>query len=345
MIYSSNIPTFKYIMGDNMTKNTKYLILLIFCTSILYSPVVSAENAVDFTTKAKICERYSEVYDGSTWLDMGVDELEQFSDDFEKDVTNPLSHIIDQSGAILLTKEAGSMIQTVNYWNLAQSLGEMGSLGDSYCEGTTNVRSPAKAFEYMQSKYESGEKPNDDYLIKTKDLLLCYSQNVAETNANTGTKNFIKSMVKSSISFIDSELGINNENSNNNFETKIKTSILFYNSNYQTLKEDILFSTLISQFGNEKVLLTIRPSNDFVSITFSNGKIINHNIGEEIPGITVEAEMDDNTFEEIFGSVDPTSDFSTAWQNGEITIKPISLKMKIINIGLSVVKFFLNLFP
>ena len=181
-------------------------------------------------------------------------------------------------------------------------------------------------------------------MIKTKDLLLCYSQNVDETNANTGTKNFIKSMVKSSISFIDSELGINNEISNNNFETKIKTSILFYNSNYQTLKEDILFSTLISQFENEKVLLTIRPSNDFVSITFSNGKIINHNIGEEIPGITVEAEMDDNTFEEIFGSADPTSDFSTAWQNGEITIKPISLKMKIINIGLNVVKFFLNLF-
>lgn len=321
-------------------------ILVIIFYSIFYIPTVFAGNSDDdFSVNARICERYSEVYDESNWLGKGTDELKEFSDDFEKDITDPLSHILDPSGGILFIKEASTMILTMSSWNMAQSLGEMASPGNSYCEGFTtdnykHIGSPKKAFEYMQFEYEHGNKPSDDFLIETKNLLSCYSENVDTTSANTKTIGFIKYMVKSSVSFIDYELGINEDSK---FDTMVQTSVISYNSNFNTLKQDESFSKLMSIYGDEKILLTILPSNEFVSIIFLNGKIIDYEVGKEASDITLEVEIFEDTFEDIYTSENPSSAFLNAFENNGIIIKPKSLKMKASIILLNVSIFFKDL--
>jgi len=336
-------------------KDSINLILIVFI--ILFVSILFSANALesDYESKAKISESYSQLLDNEIWLNIGIETLKRFTEEFQQSLINPLSQLNRYSNALLAAKEAVTLSSTLNSLNLATALGEMRSFGVSYCgewdftineEGSrTSIYNPSMAFEYLQTKYSSGEEPNIEVLKATKNLLLCYNTNVEKTSANSLNKQFIKSITTSAIEFIDAELNPETqEDEEPPLESMIETIVRYYNDNFNSIKGDSILSSLISRFGNEKVLVTITPTGKIVSIVLKDGKITDYRIGEEIEGITVDAEIDEESFKEIYYSENPTATFSTAWKKGEIEVEPRTLKLKVVNTIANIYKGILRLF-
>jgi hypothetical protein len=121
----------------------------------------------------------------------------------------------------------------------------------------------------------------------------------------------------------------------------VEELVAYYNSNHETLKEDQLLSALISQFKNENVLVIIKPTNEIFSVDFEDEIITGYYMGEEIEGITVEVEIHENTINRLYNSANPATELVNAWENGEIVINPISIKMKIVTFLANILSGFL----
>ncbi len=113
-------------------------------------------------------------------------------------------------------------------------------------------------------------------------------------------------------------------------ESMVEELVNYYKSNNETLKEDKILSNLISQFKDENVLVIIKPTNEIFSLDFENENITSYYMGEKIEGITVEVEIHEDTISRLYNSANPATELVNAWQNGEIVINPISIKMKIV---------------
>lgn len=124
-------------------------------------------------------------------------------------------------------------------------------------------------------------------------------------------------------------------------ESMVEEMVAYYNSNHETLKEDQLMSSLISQFKNENVLVIIKPTNEIFSVDFEDEIVTGYYIGEEIEGISVEVEVYENTINRVYNSADPAAELVNAWKNGELVINPISVKMKIVNFVMNILSGFL----
>ncbi|MBN1134177.1 MAG: hypothetical protein JXA38_04570 [Methanosarcinaceae archaeon] len=124
-------------------------------------------------------------------------------------------------------------------------------------------------------------------------------------------------------------------------ESMVEEMVAYYNSNHETLKEDQLMSSLISQFKNENVLVIIKPTNEIFSVDFEDEIVTGYYIGEEIEGISVEVEVYENTINRVYNSADPATELVNAWENGELVINPISVKMKIVNFVMNILSGFL----
>jgi hypothetical protein len=110
----------------------------------------------------------------------------------------------------------------------------------------------------------------------------------------------------------------------------VEELVTYYNTNHETLKEDKMLSSLISQFKNENVLVIIKPTNETFSVDFENELIAGYYMGEEIDGITVEVEIHEDTIIRLYNSANPATELVNAWKSGEIVINPISIKMKVM---------------
>ena len=128
------------------------------------------------------------------------------------------------------------------------------------------------------------------------------------------------------------------------FDTMVHDWVQWNDENFEDLAEDKFISTLMNLVGNQTILLTVNPDN-FASLICSNGRIIDYKIGEKLPEVTLEIEMDQDTFDDFYYAEGYNIEvFTSNWMNGNITMKPISTKMKIVNTGLNIYKFTVNLF-
>ncbi len=130
-------------------------------------------------------------------------------------------------------------------------------------------------------------------------------------------------------------------------EAMIEISMQYHNTNYETYKGNTIISKLANEFGNEKVLVTLLPEKEIVSVSLVNGKVEYYKIGEEIPGVSVDVEVHRDTFEEVFTSGDPLPAFTNSWQNDRISVKTrktAPLKLKTLALVANIAKGFLGLF-
>ena len=130
-------------------------------------------------------------------------------------------------------------------------------------------------------------------------------------------------------------------------EAMIEISMQYHNTNYETYKGNAIISKLANEFGNEKVLVTLLPDKEVVSVSLVNGKVEYYKIGTEIPGVTVDVEVHRDTFEDVFTSGDPMSAFTNSWQNDKISVKTrkaAPLKLKTVVLVANIAKGFFGLF-
>lgn len=111
-------------------------------------------------------------------------------------------------------------------------------------------------------------------------------------------------------------------------ETMVAVSVKYWNRNFETLKENSVYSKLISQFGDANVVVTIAPTNEIVGIDFEDGKIVGYYIGGEILDSTVDVNLQMSTFKNVFYADDPTPAFLAAYKNGEIEMEGRTISTK-----------------
>ena len=131
------------------------------------------------------------------------------------------------------------------------------------------------------------------------------------------------------------------ETDNYEYAQLMEEAIDYYTTNYDSLIDNKYIGFILSQLENEKILVRIAPNNEITSIVLTNGKITEYKIGTEIPGITVEIGTSGPTIEKILGSSNPTKQILTSWKDGEITIIPRTLLLKVVGLMLSMVKIFM----